>query len=316
MRSLSGIGILVGVALALSIVEASAYDVTIRRGIEYVEHDGVKLHGDLYHPWSRERERLPVVPVVIAVHGGGWRSGTPATYKHWGSHLAESGFAVFAIEYRLTNQKPYPAAVYDVRAAVQYVRAHAAALAIDPERIALMGDGAGGHLAALVALANSEPQFSSEYKSDPNAGTPATVKAAAVFYGIFDLAAQWKHDQVARPLDQVTGKFLGSTPVANRQLYVEASPVSYTTTDRNKPAFLVIYGTSDEVVDAAEQSQPFQAALRQAQFLAPKIEIPSVGHNWVPDPFNDPLSPNNYVSARLLRFLEKSLIGSQAAPPS
>lgn len=305
-------------ALAASAVEALSYDVSVKRNIEYVEHDGVKLHGDLYHPWSRERDRLPVVPVVIAVHGGEWRSGSPATYKHWGTYLAEYGFAVFTIEYRLAkaDQKAYPGAIYDVRAAIQYVRAHASSLAIDPDRIALMGDGAGAQLAALAAIANAEPQFSTEYKSDANAGTPATVKAAALFYGVYDMAAQWKHDQTARPLDQVTEKFLGSTPVANHQLYVDASPVSYATVERNKPAVLVIYGTSDEVVDAREQSQAFQAALRQAQFVAPKIEIPSVGHNWVSDPFSDPQSPNNYVGPRLLRFLEKSLIGPPASPPS
>jgi acetyl esterase/lipase len=315
MRSWSRTGILSVLMLVISVVEAFAYGVTIQHNIEYAEHDGVKLHGDLYHPVSRERPRLPIVPVVIAVHGGGWRSGSPDTYKYWGPYLAEAGFAVFAIEYRLSKpgQKTYPAAVYDVRAAVQFVRAQASSLAIDPDRIALMGDGAGAHLAALVTLANAEPAFSTQYKSDPNASTPATVKAATVFYGMYDLAAQWEHDQVARPLDQVTGQFLGATPMANRQLYFEASPISYATVDRNKPEFLIIYGTSDEVVDANTQSLPFQKALRQAQFFAHKIEIPSVGHYWVPDPFNDPLSPNAYVGPRLLRFLERALQGS---PPS
>jgi acetyl esterase/lipase len=258
---------------------------------------------------------LPIVPVVIAVHGGGWRSGSPDSYKHWGPYLAEAGFAVFAIEYRLSKpgQKTYPAAVYDVRAAVQFARAQASQLAIDPDRIALMGDGAGAHLAALVTLANAEPAFSTQYKSDPNASTPATVKAAAAFYGMYNLAAQWEHDQVAQPLDQVTGQFLGATPMANRQLYFEASPTSYATVDRNKPEFMIIYGTSDEVVDANTQSLAFQTALRQAQFFAHKIEIPSAGHYWVPDPFNDPESPNIYVGPRLLRFLEKALLGG---PPS
>jgi acetyl esterase/lipase len=315
MKSLSLSGIIVAFALSVSVAEASAYEVAIKRNIEYVEHDGTRLHGDLYHPRAREREKLPVVPVVIAIHGGGWQNGTPASYEHWGPYLAEAGFAVFAIEYRLTkpDQKSYPAAVYDVRAAVQFVRANASSLAIDPDRIALMGDDAGAQLAALVTLANAEPPFSSQYKGDANASTPATVKAAAVFYGMYDLTAQWQHDQLARPLNQVTEKFLGSTPMANRQLYFEASPMSYATVDKNKPAFLVIYGTSDEVVDAQTQSQAFEAALRQAQFFAHKIEIPSVGHYWVSDPFSDPQSPNAYVGPRLLRFLEKALQGSSTS---
>ena len=85
MRSWSRTGILSLLVLVVSVVEAFAYEVTIRRGIEYVEHDGVKLHGDLYHPVSRERTRLPIVPVVIAVHGGGWRSGTPDYLQALGS---------------------------------------------------------------------------------------------------------------------------------------------------------------------------------------------------------------------------------------
>ena len=94
--------------------------------------------------------------------------------------------------------------------------------------------------------------------------------------------------------------------MANRQLYFEASPKSYTTVDRNKPEFMIIYGTSDEVVDTNAQSLAFQTALRQAQFFAHKIELPSTGHYWVPDPFNDPESPNIYVGPRLLRFLEQT----------
>ena len=125
-----------------------------------------------------------------------------------------------------------------------------------------------------------------------------------MLYGIYDLVAQWNHDQVSQPLDQVTGQLLGAAPMANRQLYFEASPTSYATVDRNKPEFLIIYGTSDEVADANTQSLAFQTVLRQAQFFAHKIEIPSGGHYWVPDPFNDPASPNEYVGPRLLRFLE------------
>ena len=322
MTSWLRIGVLVAVTVGFSAVQALAYEVVTRRNIQYAEHDGVKLQGDLYHPRTRERERLPVVPVIIAVHGGGWQSGSPSFYRHWGPYLAAAGYAVFAIEYRLSKpgEKSYPAAVYDVRAAVQYVRTQAGSLAIDPERIVLMGDDAGAQLAALVALANAEPQFSNQYKSDPYAGAPATVRAAAVFYGMYGLRAQWEHDQLARPLDQVTERFLGAPPMADARLYFEASPMSYATLDKNKPSFLVIYGTSDEVVDASAQSLAFLAALRQAKFFARKIEIPSVGHYWVPDPFDEPESPNVYVGVRLLRFLERALhnapAGGEQGPPS
>lgn len=75
-----------------------------------------------------------------------------------GSYLAKNGYAVFAIEYRLMKPglKTYPGAVYNVKAAVQYVRAEAVTLGVDSDRIALMGDSAGAHLSALVALAGED----------------------------------------------------------------------------------------------------------------------------------------------------------------
>ena len=68
--------------------------------------------------------------------------------------------------------KTWPGAVYDTKAAVQYVRAQAAELGVDPERIGLIGDSAGAHLSSLVALAGEEPLFSSEYRGDPHAAVP------------------------------------------------------------------------------------------------------------------------------------------------
>jgi acetyl esterase/lipase len=288
------------VLLVASIGTASALEVVIRRGIEYVDHDGVKLRGDLYRP-----REVSKAPVLIAVHGGGWQSGSPQFYRYWGPYLAANGYAVFAIEYRLSKPgKPsYPAAVYDVKAAVQFVRAKAVSLNVDPERIGLMGDEAGAHLASLVALAGGDPIFSSEYKNAPNAATPVHVKAGVAFYGLFDLLAQWTHDQTFRPLDQISEKFLGASPMQSRQKYFDASPISYATLDKNKPRFQIIYGTSDEIADVSTQSLAFLTALKQAQFFVRKIEIPSVGNFWVSDPFSDPASPNAYTGPRLLRFL-------------
>ena len=96
---------------------------------------------------------------MIAAHGGGWQAGGPVTYRHWGTFFAKHGYAVFAISYRLSKPgaKTFPGAVYDVKAAVQFVRANAARFGIDPDRIGLMGDSAGAHLAALVALPATSP---------------------------------------------------------------------------------------------------------------------------------------------------------------
>src|SRR5262245_40724791 len=134
-------GLLAGTMLEVS---AAEYAVAVRKGVQYVEHDGIKLIGDLYTPRGRDK-----APVIVAIHGGGWQAGAPATYQYWGPFLAKNGYAVFAISYRLSKPvaKSYPGAVYDVKAAIQYVRANAAELGVDPNRIGVMGDSAGAHLA-------------------------------------------------------------------------------------------------------------------------------------------------------------------------
>src|SRR5262249_23767600 len=121
-----------------------------------------------------------------------------ASSTHWGSYLAKNGYAVFAVEYRLMKPgfNTHPGAVYDVKAAVQYVRARAGELGLDPNRIALMGDSSGAHLSALVALAGEEPAYSTEYRNDPNSSISHTVKAVVGVYGVYDMLRQWGHDQI------------------------------------------------------------------------------------------------------------------------
>jgi acetyl esterase/lipase len=244
--------------------------------------------------------------VVIAVHGGGWQAGSRASYKHWGPFLARNGYALFSIDYRLGKAGTYPGSVYDLKAAVQFVRAKAADLGVDPERIGLMGDSAGGHLAALVGLAPD--QFSTEHRSDPNYAVSASVKAVICFYGVNDMLAQWQHDQIARPRDQITEKYLGASPMQNRRVYFDSSPVSYATADRNRARFLLIHGTADDVVDPATQSQAFQNALNQAGIYVRRFVIPGAGHFWASDPFEGEIGGYGAnVAPTILRFLEGAL---------
>ncbi|MEA2876410.1 MAG: hypothetical protein QOF14_1606 [Hyphomicrobiales bacterium] len=150
-------GAALAVAMMMTTASAREFEVVVRNDIVFAEHDGTKLLGDLYAP-----KGLDKAPVLIGVHGGGWQVGDRKFYRNWGSYLAKNGYAVFAIEYRLMKPgvKTWPGAVYDTRAAVQYVRANAAALGVDPERIGMIGDSAGAHLSSLVALAGEEPLFS------------------------------------------------------------------------------------------------------------------------------------------------------------
>jgi acetyl esterase/lipase len=280
---------------------AIEYEVAIKPDIPFAEHDGVKLLGDLYLP-----KGLGKAPVLVAVHGGGWQLGDRKFYRHWGNYLAKHGYAVFAIEYRVMKPglKTWPGVVGDCKAAVQFVRAGSADLGLDPVRIAMIGDSAGAHLSALVALASDEPAFSGQYPNDAYAAVPARVAAVIGFYGVYDMAAQWEHDQISRPRDPITEKLLGCSPMVSRKAFFEASPLSYATVDKNSTRFLLIWGREDDIVDPATQSGKFLTALKQAGFFARTIVVPGAGHFWSVDPVEEPGSFGAYAGPRMLRFLE------------
>lgn len=299
-RAVAGI-VLTFSLIAMGRAQAANYQIAVEPDLVFAEHDGTKLIGDLYRP-----KGLAKAPALIAIHGGGWERGSRASYKYWGPFLAGNGYAVFSIEYRLGKAGTYPRSVYDGKAAIQFVRAKAAEFDIDPERIGLMGDSAGGHLSALLALAGD--QFSSEYRDDANAATPINVKAVVAFYGVYDMLAQWTHDQISRPRDQITQNYLGASPMQNRRIYFESSPMSYATIDRNRARFLLIHGTDDDIVDPPSQSGAFLTALTQAGMYVRRIIIPGAGHFWASDPFEG--EPGGYgaaVAPRLLRFLAFAL---------
>jgi acetyl esterase/lipase len=117
--------------------------------VTYATHDGAALMADAYAPTG-----AGPFPAFVAVHGGGWQAGARSTFQYWGPYLAERGYVLFAISYRLAKkgQKMFPQAVQDALAAVQFVRAGAQTLKVDPERIGVFGASAGTHLAALAAL--------------------------------------------------------------------------------------------------------------------------------------------------------------------
>src|SRR5437868_1912574 len=194
-----------------------AADVELRQDIQFAEHDGTKLLGDFYLP-----KGVSKAPVLIAVHGGGWERRGRKSYQYWGPYLAKHNYAVFEIAYRLAKPGMYPRSVYDVKSAIQFVRARAADYGIDPDRIGLMGDSAGGHLVSLLALAADEFRANSQ---EQNGNVSAKVKVAISFYGIYDMLEQWDHDQIERPEDQITELYLGAPPFKNRRIYFESSPI-------------------------------------------------------------------------------------------
>lgn len=252
------------------------------RTITFATNGGTALRADVWLP-----DAAAPTPVVICIHGGGWKAGHRDAYKLLGPLLAARGYAALSIDYRLVKgtENRYPAAVDDVRSAVAYVREHAAELNVDPAGIVLMGDSAGGHLAALVGLTEK----------------PA-VKAVVGVFGVYDLAAQWQHDLASRPTDNIAAAFLGAPVYENRRLYFDASPLSHVTTAAAGPAFFLAWGTHDDIVDPA-QSEAFLLALKQAGFFVRTV-VQDAPHFWVGDPLDEPGSYSGHFAARVVRFLD------------
>lgn len=276
----------------------------IRNNLTYATHDGVDLQGDLYVPAGPGP-----FPVVVNVHGGYWRRGARDTYQYWGPYLAARGYAGFTVSYRLTKpgRKTYPEVVHDIRAAVQFMRGRAEEFRLNPDRIALWGNSAGAHLAALVALAGDSPLFANGYPNDPHAALSTGVKVLIGTYGIYDLIAQWRHSQLGNPGDNLVECFLGESPAQNRRIYFDASPISHAIAANNKTAVFLIWGTEDDVVDYRTQSLEFLQALKQAEFQVRPCVVHGAPHYWLSDPIEEPGSHSGFVAPRLLRFLAERL---------
>ena len=260
-------------------------DVEIRRGVEYANHDGVSLLGDLYQPAAPG-----VYPTLLLIHGGAFRYGTRFFYQYWGPFLARHGYVAFAVDYRLASpgRPMYPQSVHDVKAAVQYLRGMGAAIKVDPERIGAVGDSVGGYFASLLALSGDSPKLANPYAGRLHYGVSTRLKVAVPIYGVLDLLAQWEHDQLSRPLDQFTEINLGGSPMEIRDRYYEASPINWTLIQNNQADFLVVWGTADDIADHQTQSIPFVTALKRAGTYTRIVPIEGAPHFWISEPIDEP----------------------------
>ena len=276
----------------------------VRENVTYATRGDHALTGTLYSPTGRGP-----YPAVVALHGGGWRLAGADIYRYLGPWLAGQGYAVFAPTYRLAKagQPSFPHAVQDVRAAVQFVKGRSDELRIASDRIGLLGESAGGHLAALVALAGENPCFRDGNAADPFGDRSTSVKVAIAVYGIFDLVEQWRHDQLTRPRDHLTELFLGASLVEDRRIFFDASPLSYVSVQNNATAFLLAWGTQDDIVDHRSQGEAFLEALKQARYFVRTVVVSGAPHYWLSDPLDEPQSYSGFFAHRLLRFLKSRL---------
>ncbi|WP_068084120.1 alpha/beta hydrolase [Novosphingobium rosa] len=235
-----------------------------------------------YRPLRLDLYRPPAgasAPLLVHVHGGAWVNGTKRMggpvkdYPALLAQLAAKGYVVASVEYRLDGEAHFPAAIQDVKAAIRFLRQHAADYGIDPTRVGIFGESAGGQLAGLAATSCGVPAF--EPPALPGAeGISTCVQAGAPWYGVYDFATV-----PTPPGNTGPAPYLGCpTPQCPAETMRFASPIAYV--DRKDPPMLLIHGSADTLV-AVSQTQEFEAKLRQSGVPVKAVYIPGVDHGLI-----------------------------------
>ena len=245
-------------------------------------------------------------PVVVFLHGGGWRVGSRHTAgpMYRGASptpfevVAQAGIAVASVDYRLSGEAVWPAQLHDAKAAVRWLRARAAELGIDPDRIAAWGESAGGHLAELLGLTADDAALEGDVGLT---GPPSAVSAVAAWYAPSDVAAV-AVDLGLDPTDPTTREalLLGAPAISVPETAADASPVTHVRADA--PPFLLLHGEADRLIPFV-QSVRLHTALTEAGAEAEVLLYEDADHMWLgaPDAAQNALD-------RTVVFLRRQLI--------
>jgi len=237
---------------------------------------------DLYYPTAKRSKKCPV---IVFTHGGGWAAGSryKAASGSFGTvfgRLVKQGFAVAPVTYRLAKKDSDVAlrdCVIDCKDAIRYLAKNSESLGIDPMRICVMGDSAGGHIAQMLLLASPE-----QLPGAPEiAKVPYRMLAGVSWYGPCDFENMdlFNHDNRADFRDRFADRILVSNSKPSEKLvrYREVSPINYLSKD--SPHLLMIQGDKDTTI-------PVKHAYymkRKADAVGAPVEIMIIknsGHNW------------------------------------
>jgi acetyl esterase/lipase len=232
-------------------------EITVLNDIRYRDGDSKQWRLDL--AMKKDGGGKPR-PAIVVIHGGGWLEGDKSSFASRQNPVpgnivdfAELGFVAVTINYRLSKEAPYPAALEDCRGAVRWLRAHAKQYNLDPGYIGAYGNSAGGHLAMLLGTAEVDREGDRPYSDQSS-----TVQAVVSDSGPIDLLYQYEHGA----LREAVRRFMGGPPEGElAAAYKKASPIHQV--KPHGPPMLLLYGGADAQVPV-ETADQFVAALGQA----------------------------------------------------
>ncbi len=255
--------------LAVALLTASAYGastkvpegVELLRDLEYAQVKGLSLKLDLYRPATKPSAPMPL---VIWVHGGGWRNGSKANCP--AAWLATKGYAVASLDFRLLPEHPWPAQIEDPIAALRWLRQESGKYGYDASRSAAMGGSSGGHVVALWGTLS----LPAEDK----------VKAVVDLYGPTDLLTMppnvLSEKRTRTELAKANGALLLGGVVMDQPEKAKAVSALHQVSKDDVP-FLILHGAADPGVPV-DQSERLHAALKAAGVESTLKLLPGAGH--------------------------------------
>lgn len=260
--------------------------VVFERGIEYANPDNQHLQVNL----ARPKDGAGPFPAVVCIHGGGFRAGKRESLDKLCLTLAQRGYVAVTVTYRLAPAYPFPAAVYDCKAAVRWLRANAQKYGVDPKRIGVTGGSAGGHLAQFLGVTMGVKEFEGEGNLDQSSAVSCVVN----YYGPSDLTKSYGKSVDAA---EVLPLFFGGNLETKLREHIVGSPLYWVTPDAAPT--LVVHGTDDKYV-AYEQATWMVDRLKASAVEAQLLTLEGAGHGFKG-------ADSQKAEAALLDFFDKHL---------
>ncbi|MGW8394294.1 family 43 glycosylhydrolase [Pseudoduganella sp. HUAS MS19] len=276
--------------IAIASAEAPA-PVRLLRDLTFARRGERALKLDLYLPGPDGADRERSLPLVVLVHGGGWRSGTRQNMAPLAARLAARGFAAATIDYRLSGEAQYPAAVHDVREALRWLRAKAPQYGVDHKRFAVAGASAGGQIAALVGMENGR---------DPSDAVQAVINIDGLSDFTSEEARRYEDDPAKNP--SAAGAWLGGRYAEQEARWRDASPLTHASAG-SAPILFITSGQPRFSVGR----EALVERLGRYKIPAEHVHLPGTPHSfWLFDPW---LAP---TADAMQAFLERTLGAPQS----
>lgn len=247
----------------------------LRLDVPYADTENPRQKLDLYLPKKKGPKPLPV---IVFIHGGGWKAGNKSSGAATLSRLVLSEqYIGVSLAYRLTQEAHWPAQIHDCKAAIRWLKAHAAELGADPDRIAVWGNSAGGHLASLLGTTGDTPELDGSLGSHSKLSTK--VRCVINFYGPqnFRTMVQQESSVDRTTKDYPEALLLGGRVQDVPDIARAASPVTYVSS--GDAPFFTAHGTKDPLVSIL-QARELHTALQKAGVESFLIEMTDAGHGF------------------------------------